>query len=265
VLFDAKEWVIELPDHRMNCIAFGRGKRPLVMIQGLNTRGIKGAALPMAYMYRIFARDFRVYLFDRREKVDKGVTVRELAADIAGAMDALGIQNADVLGVSQGGMIAQYLAIDRPDLVRKMVLALTLSRNNAAVERVIRNWIEMTKRGDMKALVADMADKMYSNAYMKRYRPLMPLLTILQKPRDTARFITLAEACLTCNAYEELERLVCPVLVIGARQDQVVTGEASEEIAERLHCRLHMYEELGHVAYEEAKDFNRLVYDFLIE
>ena len=235
MLFDAKEWVIELPGRRMNCIAFGKGERPLVMIQGLGTRGIKGTALPMAYMYRLFARDFRVYMFDRRENAEKGVTVRDFAADIAGAMDLIGIKNADVLGVSQGGMIAQYLAIDRPDLVRKMVL------------------------------VADMADKMYTGAYVRRYKALMPLLTILQKPKDPARFITLAEACLTCNTYEELVHIACPVLVIGARQDKVVTGEASLELAERLQCRLHMYENLGHAAYEEAKDFNQLVYDFLIE
>lgn len=265
MLFDAREWVIELPGKRMNCIAFGKGKRALVMIQGLNTREIRGAALSMAYMYRIFAREFRVYMFDRREKAEKGVTVRDFAADIAHAMDALGIKNADIFGVSQGGMIAQYLAIDRPELVRKLVLALTLSRGNAVLERVIRSWIEMTQRGDMKTLVADMADKMYTKAYVKRYKPLMPLLTLLQKPKDTARFITLAEACLTCNAYEELARITCPVLVIGARQDQVVTGEASEEMAERLQCELYMYEELGHAAYEEAKDFNQRVYDYLIK
>lgn len=265
MLFDAKEWVIELPGRRMNCIAFGKGERPLVMIQGLGTRGIKGTALPMAYMYRLFARDFRVYMFDRRENAEKGVTVRDFAADIAGAMDLIGIKNADVLGVSQGGMIAQYLAIDRPDLVRKMVLALTLSRNNTVVEEVIRNWIEMTQRGDMKTLVADMADRMYTGAYVRRYKALMPLLTILQKPKDPARFITLAEACLTCNTYEELVHIACPVLVIGARQDKVVTGEASLELAGRLQCRLHMYENLGHAAYEETKDFKQLVYDFLIE
>lgn len=178
-------------------------------------------------------------------------------------MDVLGIKNADVLGVSQGGMIAQYLAMDRPDLVRKMVLALTLSRNNQVVEAVIGNWIEMTRRGDMKTLVADMADKMYSRAYVRRYKAMMPLLTILQRPKDTARFITLAEACLTCDTYEELTCITCPVLVIGARQDQVVTGEASVELAVRLQCELYMYEKLGHAAYEEAKDFNQRVYDFL--
>ena len=66
-----------------------------------------------------------------------------MASDIAATMDILGITNADVFGVSQGGMIAQYLAIDRPDLVRKLVLAVTLSQNNDTVTQVVSSWIEM--------------------------------------------------------------------------------------------------------------------------
>ena len=78
-----------------------------------------------------------------------------LNEDLAEAMDALDIQQADVLAVSQGGMIAQYLAMDRPDLVNRMVLAVTLSRNNAVVTNVIGNWIQLTQEHDWKSLVAD--------------------------------------------------------------------------------------------------------------
>ena len=122
----------------------------------------------------------------------------------------------------------------------------------------------MAEMGAMKELVADMAKKMYSDAYVKRYRPFMPLLTILQKPKDVQRFVILAKACFTCNTYEVLDQIKCPVLVLGGRQDKVVTGSASEEIAAKLGCKIHMYDSLGHAAYEEAKDFNQIVYDFLI-
>ncbi|MBQ8264286.1 MAG: alpha/beta hydrolase, partial [Oscillospiraceae bacterium] len=118
--------------------------------------------------------------------------------------------------------------------------------------------------GAMKELVADMAEKMYSDAYVKRYRPFMPLLTILQKPKDVQRFVILAKACLTCNAYEVLDKIKCPVFVLGGRQDKVVTGLAAEEIAAKIGCKIYMYDNLGHAAYEEAKDFNQMVYDFLI-
>ena len=254
-----RERSLNLQKGTVRYLIFGSGPRPLIMIQGLNTRSIKGAAASMAILYRIFAKDHTVYLFDRREDIPEQITVRELASDIAEAMDALNLTAANVLGVSQGGMIAQYLAIDRPDLVHKLVLAVTLAKNNAVVESVIERWMELTKRGAMKELVTDMAERMYSEEYLRRYRPFLPLLTLLQKPTNVPRFLTLAKACLTCNAYEELR---CPVLVIGGREDKIVGGEASVELAEKLGCRLHLYEKLGHGAYEEAKDFNRLVAEF---
>ena len=264
MIYNAKELKLHVRDMELDYITFGKGKKPLVMIQGLNTRGIKGAALSLAYMYRIFTRDYKVFLFDRRPVIHEGITVRDMASDVAMAMDLLGIKNADIFGVSQGGMIAQYLAIDRPDLVRKLVLAVTLCQNNGTVKQVVNDWIEMAEQGAMKKLVADMAGKMYSDAYVKRYCPLMPLLTILQKPKDVGRFVMLAKACLTCNTYEILDKIKCPVFVLGGRLDKVVTGLASEEIAEKLGCKIHMYDDLGHAAYEEAKDFNQIVYEFLI-
>ncbi len=264
MFYHAKEQKIELNNMRIDYITFGTGKKNLIMIQGLNTRGIKGSGIMLACMYRIFARDYRVYVFDRRPNVPEGITVRDMAADIALTMDALEIAKADVFGVSQGGMIAQYLAIDRPDLVNKLVLAVTLSRKNATVQRVIEGWITMTEQDKMKQLVTDMAIKMYSDAYVKKYKPFIPLLTVLQKPKDKERFIRLAKACLTCSTYDELEKIKCPVFVIGGKKDKVVGENSSEEIADKLKCKLYLYEELGHAAYEEAKDFNKQVYEFLL-
>lgn len=263
MMYGAKELKLAAGGTEFDYIRFGKGEKTLVMIQGLNTRGLKGAAIPLAYMYRIFAKEYTVYLFDRRPKVYDGITVKDLARDLADCMDALGLTNADVIGVSEGGMIAQYLAIDRPDLVNKLVLAVTLARNNDTVISTIEKWIELTEKGDMRGLVVDMAEKMYSDKYVKRYRPFFPLFAILQKPKDTARFITLARSCLTCDTYRELDKIKCPTLVIGGRQDKVVGENAMTEIAEAIGCEMYLYDDLGHAAYEEARDFNLRVLKFL--
>ncbi len=265
MFFSVKEQKLNLKDCQINTIRFGTGSKALIMIHGLNTNGIKNAGFSLAWMYRLFAREYTVYLFDRRPEVPEGMTVREMAEDAAEAMDVLGIQNADVLGVSQGGMIGQYLAIDRPDLVNKLVLAVTLSRNNETVQSVIEQWITLTEQEEWKQLVTDIAEKMYSETYLKRYRPMLPLLTVLQKPKDAQRFVRLARACLTCNAYAELDKIQCPVLVIGGGQDKIVTGAASEELARKLNCEIYLYDDLGHAAYEEAAYFNQKVYDFLMK
>ena len=69
MIYNAKEHELEIKDIHMNYITFGNGEKPLVMISGLSTRSIKGAAVSLAYMYRIFAGDYKVYLFDRRENI----------------------------------------------------------------------------------------------------------------------------------------------------------------------------------------------------
>lgn len=83
MIYNAKESQLRIHNKTIDYITFGKGKKSLILIQGLNTNGIKGAALSLAYMYRIFARDYKVYLFDRRADVEEGVSVRDFAFDIA--------------------------------------------------------------------------------------------------------------------------------------------------------------------------------------
>ena len=264
MLYGIKEFKLPLAGTELDCIRFGRGPKPLVMLQGLNTRGIRGSGLSLAWMYRCFAPDYTVYLFDRRPNVAPGITVEALAADVAAAMDALGLARAHVLGVSQGGMIAQYLALRRPDLVEKLVLAVTACRTGPELEDAVETWVDQTGRGDWKALVTHMAGVMYSPAYLKRYKPLLPLLALVQKPRDRSRFITLARSCLTCRMAEQLHAIRCPVLVIGGEQDMALGHEASLEIVGQIPgAQLKLYPQWGHGLYEEAPDFNQTVLDFI--
>ena len=82
-----------------------------------------------------------------------------MAEDQAKAMNALGIANANVMGISQGGMIAQHLAINHPELVKKLVLAVTLAKQNKIIQDVASNWISMAEHGDYKSLTIDTAEK----------------------------------------------------------------------------------------------------------
>jgi pimeloyl-ACP methyl ester carboxylesterase len=249
----------------LDCVVFGKGAKTLVLIPGLSFQRVKGAALPLAYMYRAFTKDYTVYVMDKKDTVPDGYTIRDMAEDTAFMMEYLRLSAADVVGVSQGGMIAQYLAIRHPGLVHKLVLCVTASRISETMEKAINRWIWLAREGDYARLVADMFEKMYSEAYRKKNRRLIPLLSRIGRPKDYSRFIALAEACLTCNAYPELHQISCPAFVIGGKEDQVAAGSASEEIAGKLSCEIYMYEALGHAAYEEAKDFNQRILRFLQE
>ncbi len=90
-----------------------------------------------------------------------------MAKDQADIIKKLGIMKAKVMGVSQGGMIAQYLAIDYPDLVEKLVLTVTSSKQNDTIQNVICSWIDMAKKQNYNDLMIDVANKSYSEKYLK--------------------------------------------------------------------------------------------------
>lgn len=258
-----KSMTLAVNGGELDCVRFGRGGRPLVILPGLSFQRVKSAGLSLTWMYRSFGKEHTVYIFDKRTRIPDGFTLREMADDQAAAMEQLGLVDADVFGVSQGGMIAQYLAIGHPRRVRRLALGVTAARVNPVMEEGVGSWIAWAERGDYMAIVTDMmGEKMYSAAYVKKYHWLLPLLCKVGRPKDMSRFINMAKACLTCGTYEELHKITCPTLVLGGKEDRVVTGAASEEIAAALECGLHLYSGLGHAAYEEAPDFNQRIKEF---
>ena len=247
-------------------IRFGAGKRNLIMLPGLGDglKTVGGTALPMALMYRMFAKDFTVYMFSRREDLPAGHSTRDMAKDLADAMDALGIEKADILGVSMGGMIAQWLAIDYPERVGKLILTVTAARPNGVLEESIHEWMEQARAGEHAALMDSNLRRIYSDKYCRQNKWMIPLLGVMTKPKRYDRFLTLAQACLNHDAYGELAKIKAPTFVIGGGQDQAIGPDAAGELAENIpNAKLKIYPQWGHGLYEEAKDFNDIVLAFL--
>ena len=266
MLWNAKNGRVSLNGGAVSFVSFGSGARKLVILPGLSDglATVEGKALLLAGPYRPFLRDFTVYMFSRREPLPEGHSIRDMAADQAEALLALGIERTGVLGVSEGGMIAQYLAIDHPELVEKLVLAVTAPRVNDVIQSCVPGWIDMARRGDHKALMIDTAERSYSQAYLKKYRKMYPLLDRVGKPKSYDRFLVNARAILAFDAGGELSKIVCPTLILGGEEDRIVGPEASRELAEGIpRSELFLYPGLGHAAYEEAKDFNSRVFGFL--
>ena len=108
MLLNAKNGNIRFNGHDCDYISFGSGDDVLIMLPGVGDgfKTAKGVAVPFSVMYRCFAKDFRVFVFSRRNRMLKGFTTKNMADDIAAIMYKLEIDSAHVFGVSQGGMIA---------------------------------------------------------------------------------------------------------------------------------------------------------------
>ena len=265
-MYHAKNGTLNIGDTTMDYIRFGTGKRILVMLPGLGDglRSVKGTALPMAFAYREFCKDFTVYAFSRKNELLKGYTTRDMAKDQAEAMEQLGIPKADIFGVSMGGMIAQHLAIDHPEKVNKLIFTVTSARPNPILTESIDEWVSCAKYGDHTAFMDSNVRRIYSESYYRKNKWLVPIIGKLTKPKSYDRFFIQADACRTHDAYESLHQIKAPTLVIGGERDQALGGDPSREIAAKIPgAELRMYEQWGHGLYEEEKKFNQVVIHFL--
>ena len=252
-------------DTEMAYAAFGSGARKLIVLPGLSDglATVKGKAWLLASPYRPFFRDFTVYMFSRKNRMPEGYSIREMADDQALAMERLGIGRASVLGVSQGGMIAQQIAARHPEAVERLVLAVTAPYANDTVKNAVRGWIGMAEREDHAALMTDTAEKTYSPKYLDGKRKLIPLLARFTKPASYERFLRNAYAVLDFDGRGELSKIAAPTLIIAGGDDRIVGKSAAAELKQGIAgSELYVYGGLGHGAYEEAKDFYGRVFAF---
>jgi pimeloyl-ACP methyl ester carboxylesterase len=265
MFYNARNENIKIDGTDCDYISFGSGKENLIMLPGVGDgfKTARGIAVPFAFMYSGFAENYKVYVFSRRNEMPEDFTTADMAEDINTIMERTGIGSASVFGVSQGGMIAQQLAIRHPNKVEKLVLAVTSARPNALMREALSLWMELADRDDYAGIMLDTAKRSYTGKYLERAIKVNGLLARM-KPKDYTRFRILCRSCMTHDVYDLLPGICCPTLILGADKDLVLGGEASVEMHEQIpDSTLFMYEGYSHGVYEQAKDFNKRVLDFL--
>ncbi len=249
----------------MDYVSFGRGNQTLIVLPGLSDglSTVKGKALLLSLPYQRFFADYTVYMFSRKNAMPEGYTIRDMADDQALAVKTLGIAGACVMGVSQGGMIAQHIAIHHPEIVKKLILAVTAPYANETVKDAVNSWIRMAEAGDHLSLMADTAERTYSKAYLDKRRKLLPLIAKATQPKKYERFLKNANAILQFDAREALPRITAPTLIIAGDDDHIVGNDAPFDLKRNIgNSELCIYKGLGHGLFEEARDFYDKVFDF---
>lgn len=98
-----------------------------------------------------------------------------MADDTAGAMKMLGLEHCCIFGASQGGMIAQCIAVKYPDLVSKLALGSSCCRMNELFENTVRQWGSLALKRDSHALNHDFVYRVYSEKRLKNSAIILSL------------------------------------------------------------------------------------------
>ena len=263
---NAKNGCVQIGNTSMYYVSFGTGEKKVVVLPGLSDglATVKGKAYLIAPPYRKFLKDYAVYMFSRKNDMPIGYTIRQMAEDQVEAMKILGINKASVFGVSQGGMVSQCIAIDHPEVVDKLVLAVTAPYANDVVKGAVESWIEMANKREHKTLMIDTAERTYTKAYIEKNRTMLSLVAKFTRHKSYERFLRNAEAILKFDARDELCKIKAPTLLIAGDEDITVGTDAVNELREGIaNSETYIYEGLGHGLFDEAKDFYDRAFEFI--
>ena len=261
-----KNGVLNVGEDSFDYIQFGLGERDLVVIPGLGDGivTVKNKALPGIFMFHDYVRRFRITLISRKQNLEEDADTCTMADDQVKAMKALGIDKACVVGVSLGGMIAQHLAADYPEMVEKLVLVVTVPKGNEMLTLNVKRWMKYAVEGKYKKLMVDINEKAHPDEYLKHVKWTYPVLGRMAKKMDRERFYIQAKSCITHDAMDKLTYIDAPTLIIGGEEDETLGMEGSYSLAEEIwECKLKCFEHQGHALYEDEKDFHRVVLRFL--
>ena len=220
----------------------------------------------------------RVIAFDNRGVGASGGwvphTIEEMGRDAIAFIHALGLRKVDLLGFSMGGGVAQTVALQAPNLVRRMILAGTGPRGGGGIDEVT----------SVAVLAYIKAALTWSDARNFLFFPRTPqgkraakdyFAGLKERTRDRDKAISLQARHAQLKAIrhwglstpDDLSAIKQPVLVANGDNDLMVDSSLSADMAHRLpNAQLTIYPDSGHGGvFQHHRDFVSEVLDFLAD
>jgi pimeloyl-ACP methyl ester carboxylesterase len=250
-------------------VRFGDGDHILIVFSGG-----PGNTLPSGFMIRVFgqfkhlSKRYVVYVLGRKSDLPEGYTTRDMAEDYAAVMrDEFDDGLFDVMGMSYGGLIAQHLAANNPELIHRLVIAMSSYRFSEEGNELDMRYAELLsegkKRAALKSLEPIIEGGRIKKGFMKFFMGFIgPLLW--SNPDKPSDLLVEGKAEMAHNSKSRLAEIKAPTLVIGGDRDYYCPVERLRETAAGIpDARLVLYDCKGHMIM--GKQFEKDVIAFLNE
>ncbi len=241
----------------------GQGE-PLLFIHGLGS-----SSRDWEYQVPFFAGDYEVVLYDVRghgqaDKPPGPYSIPLFARDLAGLIEGLDIAPAHVVGISMGGMIGLELVVDRPDLVRSLVVV------NSVPDMTVRTWRQRFEVWQRLLVAPLLGMEKVGQVLGQRLFPkveqgeLRELFTERWAENDPRAYREAVKAIVGWTVDEHLASIACPVLVVSGDRDYSPV-ELKAAYVERIpQGELVVIEDSGHgTPVDQPEAFNRALAAFL--
>jgi len=245
---------------------------PLILIMGIGG----DSTMWTPYQVPAFSTNYQVIVLDNRDagrssKATSSYTIADMADDVAGLMDGLGVERAHILGISMGGMIAQEFALRHPNRLNKLILTGTGAAAGRAKFDPIMVW-NFVKQNDAdgQAFAAQQFIWLFSTEFLRNHQAVDQTLALFaSNPNQFSpeAYVRQAEAYVKHDALDHLGNVKAQTLVISGEQDRLAPPWIARELADAIpDAKFHLVDGSGAshaLILERPDDFNKLVMDFL--
>jgi 3-oxoadipate enol-lactonase len=242
---------------------------PLVLVHGLAYDRAGWGRFP-----DLLAEHFRVVLIDNRGVGESDAppgpyTVSEMAADVVGVLDELGIDRTNLFGVSLGGYIAQELTLTHPGRVEKLVLCSTAPGGPKAVpmpvatQQVFATYPTMEREAGLRMFVEN---SLGARGVRERPELVEEIFRYRLGHAPTVEaWVAQATAGATYDSYDRIGAIDVPTLVVHGDADVVVDPGNAALLGELIpNARVELIPDRGHLmVWEDSERIAELVTEFL--
>jgi len=216
----------------------------------------------LAPHYRILRYDSRGH--GRSGAPDAAYTIAELGRDAVALLDHLEIDRADYCGLSKGGMVGQWLGINAPERVNRLVLSNTSSFMSP--KDLWNGRIKMVREKGMEAITEAVIERWFTQAFRQSGSPEIGRIRDMLHATPAQGYAACCAAIRDMDHRNDLARISADTLVIVGDADPATPPDHGELIAERVPGgRLCIIENAAHLAnIEQPEAYRRALAGFLL-
>ena len=244
---------------------------PLLLINGYGQYSAHWVTL-----IPVLSQEYRVISFDNRgtgrsDKPDMPYTLKMMADDAKGLLDAIDVDAAHVFGISMGGMIAQEFALNYPNKLISLILGCThcggtnmlMPTQEALAFLFGRERAELTVEERARQTVPWLWTEDFIDKNPEAIELYVAITT--KYPTPVHGYACQARAIAAHDTYEGLHGITAPTLVITGGADRLIPAENSRLLASRVpNAELVILDNAGHgFIADGGVEAARVMLDFL--
>lgn len=248
----------------LHVLEAGSGQ-PVLFLHGLGACGEDWLLQTpvFAQHFRMLAPDFRGHGYSAESP--ERVTIARLALDMAALLTALAIPSAHMVGWSLGGLVAQQLALDYPEVVQRLVLVNTFAHlwpTNLRETYVLGRRVVTSMLLPIKTTARVVASDLFPKPDQGWLRDRVLSRVGGNNQHEYRKFI---RAIRSFDLRRQLSRIHAPTLVITGEHDNIVPRGSQLQLVRSIpNVEWKLIQDSGHATpIDQPDEFNRVVMEFL--